>query len=307
MIYALPALLALGLKGFLIFWAKRSLKDSWPLFAMLGFLALQNVVELSFFIPAFSGWRELVMDAYFVSAFFAVTSAALFGLWMWKKPLVTRHLAVGAYIFSTIFSILFCTTDLFVTGYQELSFSMTRIPGILYPLVSLYLIGSLGFMIVAIFLAARSTNDQFLKIRNYLIVAGLAPFVASGVGITILMALSVKINAAMVIPVAMSFFLFVLVYAMTSDRLFDVRTLIPGTSQFKSLTDVMVMATIIRREKVKVPQGRRTDPLDSLQAELYRRALESTGGNKTQAAKQLNIHPNTFRYRLKKLGVSTQI
>jgi DNA-binding NtrC family response regulator len=43
--------------------------------------------------------------------------------------------------------------------------------------------------------------------------------------------------------------------------------------------------------------------IENVEADLIRKTLEKTGGNKTKAAKLLNMNRKTFYRRLKKLGL----
>ena len=74
------------------------------------------------------------------------------------------------------------------------------------------------------------------------------------------------------------------------------------------MLEVLKMVSLVGREDIAEarPRRRRAEPLDTLQAAIYKKALEATGGNKSQAARNLDINYNTFLYRIRKLGIETE-
>lgn len=300
MIYAFPALAAVIVKAGIVWWSRKLLVETWPFFAFLLCLAIHNVFEIGFYLDPSPAFKTAMMYGYYVAAVFALGFGLVFGVALWR-PVLAKKAAVAAAGSAGLIATLFVFTDYLIAGFEPLNFSYTRVPGPAYVIFPIYALACLGGMVGAIVLSIKSTSCNYTKARNALILAGFAPFVLVAGLVPVLMTMGFAINAAMLIPITTTFFLLVILYALTHEEIFDVRALVVGTAQFRRLKRLVAHVAVVRRS----PQNNNpSDLLHDLELEIYQQALQAARGNKTHAAQRLGIHPNTLRYRLKKLDLA---
>ena len=299
MIYALPALVAIVIKVAMVWWSRRLLLETWPFFAFLACLAAHNLFEIGFYIDPSPELKTAMMYGYYVASVFALGFGLVFGVALWRAHLAVKAAALAAGSAGLI-GALVVGTDFVVAGFEPLNFSYTRIPGPGYIVFPIYALVCLGGMTGAIILSIRGASNNYVKARNSLILAGFVPFVLVVGMVPVLMTMGFAVNAAMVVPVTTTIFLLVILYALSHDAIFDIRSLIIGTEQFHRLKRLVAHVAYVHRSPESSTPN---DLLNDLELEIYRQALKATGGNKTHAAQRLGVHPNTLRYRLKKLDI----
>lgn len=300
MIYAFPALVAVIVKAGMIWWSRKLLFETWPFFAFLLCLAVHNLFEIGFYLYPSPEIKTIMMYGYYVAAVFALGFGLVFGVALWRPPLAKKAGAIITGCASVIVALI-VFTDYLIAGFTPLNFSYTRIPGPGYAVFAAYALICLAGMVAAIFLSVKNAASNYIKARNSLILAGFAPFVLVAGLVPVLLMMGIAINAAMLIPITTTFFLLVILYAFTHDVIFDVRALVVGTAQFRRLKRLVAHVALVHRSPAKNDPN---DLLHGLELEIYQQALKSAGGNKTHAAQRLGIHPNTLRYRLKKLDIA---
>jgi hypothetical protein len=300
MIYALPALAAIIVKAAMLWWSRKLILETWPFFAFLFFLAVHNCFEIAFYVEPSPAFKTAMMYGYYVAAVVALGFGVVFGVGLWRPELAGKT-AVWTTACSGLIAVLILGTDYVVAGFEPLNFSYTRVPGPAYVIFPIWAVGCLAAMVTAIVMSIRYAGSNYVKARNSLILAGFMPFVLVTGIVPLLMIMGFHINAAMVVPITTTIFLLIVLHALTHDAIFDVRALVIGTEQFRRFKKLMAHVAFVHR----TPQSNNpNDLLHNLELEIYQQALKAAGGNKTHAAQRLGVHPNTLRYRLKKLNLA---
>ena len=234
-IYSLPAIITLGFKAALFWYARKSPiqnKQTQLFLFFLFALALNNLAEIFTFYDSARGLVPTVpLELYFVSAICALAmfvhlfvSIALNFAVSKHRPLVLSLLYGSAA--TLLFLLLF--TSLLVAGFTPLGHAYYRIPGPLYPLFEIFAITCFIVVFAVLLHAIAIEPVQQKKSRMKIMIVGITPMMVLVVTNISLMHFGVTwLSTPITLPITITFLLLVTTYAIHQYRVFDIQFYLP--------------------------------------------------------------------------------
>jgi hypothetical protein len=245
----LPAVLALVFKGGIYAYAHFSrthnLQTRLYLFALFA-LSVQNIAEISHFHTLLVQDQMPDLD---VTVFYAASIAALaFFLHLAitiasERP--SRHISIGVftvYLFAVVLELLLFFTPWLIVGYTRIGdsltgYSVTRVPGQLYGIFELYVVGGIASIIGLLILSAYRIGNAYRRSKATVTLIAILPMAITAITVIVSLRLGQRIfNASVLMPLSITFFLVVSAYAIHQHRLFDIEFFIPWSKVRKRKT-----------------------------------------------------------------------
>ncbi|MDP6417538.1 MAG: helix-turn-helix domain-containing protein, partial [Gammaproteobacteria bacterium] len=111
--------------------------------------------------------------------------------------------------------------------------SLTRVPGDLYWMWQLYIVGGLLFAVSLLIRGLKRTASNINRQKCLVVLISTATPVATTISIIVLMAMGVNINGAIFMSLSLTLILALMVYAEEKTRLFHLLTFVPFTKERK--------------------------------------------------------------------------
>lgn len=298
----IPSIIALLFKGVLFLMARGELFKKHTILAI--FLIALCALNLMEFLVLYhmDGQHALtLMRMYYVAAVFTAAAFLCLPLYLSKThPFI--HLSIysigGVLGFFTLFS------NEAITGVQLTSYSITRVAGDSYwVLQSFIILASLIGLLLLTYIAINS-KQLITRQRSTIILFCTAPFVITALLIITLMAFNYNLNATMILSALTTFMVGLLIYTESKYKLFMFLSYIPYTREHGIRAEA---GKLINQAILDLFDERKKLPLKEMRSEfetaLIKLAIESTGGNKTHAAKVLGIGKATLHRKIEGLGL----
>lgn len=239
-IYAVPAMVGFLAKIGILAYGRRSPVRNQQLrlfLLVLASFAFLNVIEFTFFISD-ADYRSYIPDYYgrlwFASATMAVAFLLHFSVAVgvgtpqpdqrrfrvWTPMLIyTPAIALEALLWGG---------DLLIIDFERMAYTFTKVPGPLYFLWEIYVVGYFFGALGLLGFGAIRQPVQRARLQNRLLLTGFVPLVALGLAIIALQRIGFRgFNATATIPVTSTLLLIVAAYAIYRYRLVDVAFYIP--------------------------------------------------------------------------------
>lgn len=241
---ALPAIIALGAKVAIFAYARHSRTHNlqtrlflWALFA----LAIQNLAEIDMVYSLADG--DLPATSFTLFYATSIVALALFlhlavsfsieSAW----PMIGRIAACVEYALAFVLLGLLLFTDTILQGVRPVDYTLTRIPGALYPLFEIYIVGTAISLLVLFSYGALRLPTAAGRAKNALVLAGMFPALAIIISVLTLLHFEVKwVNATAILPLAVTLFVAVSAYAIYQHRIFDIQIFIPWSKSRRRKT-----------------------------------------------------------------------
>ena len=232
-----PAMIALIIKAGIYLYARSSKTHNYQTRLYLLFLfalSIQNIAEIAHFYVLADG----VIPAFEVTVFYAASIVAILLLfhlsiavsWESRWPALARWVYGLGYVYGFTVLALLVTSDRLIQGFESIAYTVTRIPGPLYYLFEFLVLGLCGLVIVFFLLGALYAETSRKRAQNALLLAAVVPIITIVVAVLTLLHFEIKwLNASVVLPMAITFFLLVSAYAIHQHRIFDIQFFIPGS------------------------------------------------------------------------------
>jgi small-conductance mechanosensitive channel len=245
--YALPAILALLIKIAMFVYARYSKVHNLQTQLFLLFLfcvAVQNLAEIQFFLLHEDGYlRASDVGSWWYGAAVLELAFLLHLTFVvgtdWRdsgENIPTVGVAL-IYVPAIVIEILLWSTRLLIVDFEPMSYTVTQIPGPLYFLFQLYVVGYLCLAIGLLAHGSRTLSSKFRRRQSRFLLVGLAPFVGLAVVIIVLRFLGFRgFNATATLPFTVTFLLVVTAYATHQYRLFDIEFFLPWSKVRKRKT-----------------------------------------------------------------------
>lgn len=272
-------------------------KGSQSFLNMVSVFVLLLLLEVVGFLEFFQGSAiEYHIRCYYVVSLFALSFVIFYA-----AEISGRSAAkVRAFVWPpvAIVSLLILGTDFIVAGTQSIGYIRTALPGQYYQvfqLLALVLQLSLPLMLGLAYF--RSTDSVTRTQCAYTLVAMLPIFLGSIILIG-LMALGIRVNAACLMPIFITFFVLLTTYNESKHRLIDVRRFVPFSPERKAANKIMDIYTRYERDQLSY-----RDAISDIERLLVMSKYEKSGGNASATAKQLGM-PRTSLYSIfTRLGI----
>ena len=239
--------------------------------------------------------KYLAMDGYYTFSFLGLAAGLSFSAYS-SQFRFAKYIALATFIFAIVSAILVVSTNVIVEGYKPMGLAMTKIPGGYYSLFSIFaLICSIGML--AFFTYGCFSEDINTKLRNQVMLFGMAIFAGSIVYVILGQAIGHQVSASVMIPISLTIsdILWVISYASTTKTPLDIGKITPlfFPSQkrefaFRFLTEKMT----VRKAKQEVEEA------------MIKDEIAKNEGHQARTAEVLDISPSglskkLMRYRSK--------
>ncbi len=260
------------------------------LLALLFALSLLEFMALSGLLHSIVGFKFFYVFLILALAMILVVIKSLSKL---DTKLPEVMLILGIIQSSMLFS-----TDLIVAGFKEGGIGYTRIPGDHYYIFQFYV---LVCLILTIYFAVKVVYDRKkrsnLRAKAAVLLVSLFPLVLGLLIVLLLMALGKNVNAAVLLPITTTIFLFGCFYAIDSKKTLDCSIFMPFSPSWQAKKD-LVFFLYSSNDKSEV--WKRLKALERIYIEEAMK--ENLGkGQLTNAARSLGITPGKLDYRLKSI------
>lgn len=240
--YSLPAIFAFITKVFLLVYSSRSpLRDvRTRLFVIAVVVSMfMNVIEITGLQGYWGG--SIVYAGYVYNGALAGLFAVLAHLAIWVAfeypPVALRKwLPLSLYGCLLLLWILLACTDLLITGFEWLGeYTITRIPGPLYPLFEFFAACTLLTILVLPIRGLRQGDDGRLRSRCQIWMIAAVPSCLLLIAVLTLLRLDVKLfNATVTMPIPMALLLVAVGYCVHNNRIIDLTSYVPFTKAKRS-------------------------------------------------------------------------
>lgn len=284
--------LALSLKLLVIWHSRRviPLVSAYVLAIFSSFL-IMNVCELLGFYSAHNGGTNglPLLVIYYLSAIastFAMLALALENTGLsprwWAYPVLIGFLVT---IFATIIP------GAAISGIENIGYSITRVPGPYYWVIQIGLVVPILLCtLVLLHTAVRSRHHKQSALAN-IYLAAYFPVALTAVGVVLLMALGVKINASGFMSLAVCISLWILLYTTTRRNQFLFMAYLPHTREHRFIQR-------ISNHMMSLTTGNMDQAVHALEARIIEEALTMTDGDKNQAAQILGLEERVLEEKL---------
>lgn len=145
---------------------------------------------------------------------------------------IKRIALVSVYLYACVLAVLLTFTPLLILDYQVLNYgfglSPTRVPGPLFFLFEIYAICILGATLGTLIYGSIKQSAAQKRVKNSIVLAAIVPMVVVVPVILTLLHFGIRwINASVVFPSCITYFLIVTAYATYHHRIFDIQFFIP--------------------------------------------------------------------------------
>lgn len=233
---ALPAIIALLFKGGIYAYAHYSRQHSvlTRLYLLFLFaLSVQNLAEITHFFV----WEQGVIPDFPLRLYYACSIIALAFVFHFALAVSDDRFRRGGgtatapvYALGVILVGLVFQGDLLIRGFTPIGYSLTRVPGPLYPLFEVYALGIIAAVIGSLTYGLFRQVTPRKRARCGVVLLAIVPMAALVAVVLIFLHFGIKaFNATFTNPFAITYFLVVTAYATHRHRLFDIQFYLPGS------------------------------------------------------------------------------
>ncbi len=291
---AIPSFIALLIKCYFLFFVAIKQKNDFKqlLIILVTLLCLLNFAEFLTFTQI--GQNLAMLKIYYVLAILSLILLTVLVLVVTKVNIVAVNLL---HSFGIVISVLIVFTDFIIADSKMLHSTITRIPGEFYFLFQMF---SIIELITCIYIICKKTfsyseKDNIIRARSSIILISMLPLLISVLTVIFLMALGVKVNAVVIVPITTTIFLAGCIYACSNNKIFDFSILIPGTLSWSRKNNLFFFL-YAGEEKINLQ-----DQLLRLEKLYIEEAMKKNGGKISKAADALGYTPGKLDYRLKSI------
>ncbi len=246
LIVSIPATIALVIKGGVFFYAQRSKVGNGytRLFlAFLGALTLLNIAELWHFHALHQGvlpYGALMLyytAAIMIGALMMHLALALSFDWSATNR-YRKHTALGAvYAYAAVLLTLLLFTPWLIRDFVPIGYTATRVPGPAYWLFEVYALACFLLVLGMLGHGARRLSTPSRRAKAGFMLLGIVPMAVVVIGVIVLQHFEARwLNASVIFPIAITYFLLVTTYAIYHHRLFEIQFFLPWSKLRKRKT-----------------------------------------------------------------------
>lgn len=246
LIVSIPATVALAIKGGVFFYAQRSKVGNGYTRLFLTFLAaltLLNIAELWHFHALHQGILPYgAMMLYYAAAIMigALVTHLAFVLsfdWSATNP-YRKRVALGAvYAYAALLQALLFFTPWLIRDFVPIGYTVTRVPGPAYWLFEVYALSCFLLVLGTLGRGARRLSTPSRRAKAGFMLLAVVPMAIVVIGVVVLLHFEIRwLNASVIFPIAITYFLLVTTYAIYHHRLFEIQFFLPWSKLRKRKT-----------------------------------------------------------------------
>ena len=295
--YLYMALTALAVKIYIGITLGRHWRPGLDLFLVfLVCSGLQTLFEITNFILLSANKPmliDMVMDGYYLTLIATVvllpfSVAAIIG----EK--FNAYFVIGAIVVFAMMTVMLLGSNLLIQGYEPITYSYTRVAGEYYWTFQVLILTTYFYNATMLYQAYKATDQELIKVKCANMLFGFVWLLGFVIIIVFTMQFGVKLNAAGIFPIVMSVYLIFMSINIRDDRVFDIRSKLPWTEQYKLIQQV-----------IRPYQYKTVEPIDSKElTKKYNHGLidiaRSTFATPEQQAEWLGVSRTTVIRRKQK-------
>lgn len=294
MFYVVPSVVALVVKVVVLILTREPLKRkkhrdlAWFLLSLL----LLNSAEVTqYFFLSSPHEGAIIIKLYWC---FALSSLYFLLLHCLKIARYRcKHLSLLKIIMITT-TVLILKTDFIIKGAESIGYALTAIPGDFFPVAKITAVG-LILSVMAILIHAGMKHPQLKTKRKCMVlIAALLPSMLAGLFIIALMSIGIKVNAAVIMPCTITFFIGMLLLTEHRYGLFGIFCFIPTTREHQLYKAAWVAINQVICEIENEKEIELKSVFKNLEAVVIAVVIAECDNNKTLAAKRLSMARSTL-------------
>ena len=292
-LFMVPALAALVIKFVILALSNRSSSTSVIFITMVLLFAGHNISEVLGFFEFFNGEHATMMLRWYYVMSICVLAAMIF----YARD-VSKIFAENSRFSPVLLTLvlimcsLFMFTDLIVAGSSSIGYVMTAVKGDYYWLYQAFALGSLSLLTWMLLKGYRQSNNHITEIRCGYTLIGLSPLVICVFLVIVLMALGVRINAAGLVPILTSLFLWITLQSESRHGITDIRRHLPFSLERKTSREIMNIFTSYAKDELNY-----RDSMAELEKMMVIHKHEKHSGNVSSTAVSMDI-PRSSLYSI---------
>lgn len=300
--FALPSLTAFLILAWIIFRADKIsiVKESKPLallfFSLVGISFIEFGTYTKLLTPSL-----LLMKLFYISCFIGMSG-------IFSQALKVSGLSVifikrtykGLGAFCIFLIILMLGSNLLVSGFEFISYSYTREPGQFYWLVQLFLISTILSTILLLTIGTKNKNKIDARRSKFLLLS-ISPLLLIALVLIILMQSGIKINASIIFPVFISYYLMMILQTEKDESLFSLLMKVPFSRERESFKEIskevqqfLISTELSFSEKTKMDSLSLKDLTASIEGLIVEHAVKLNQGSQVRAASLLGVSSSSI-------------
>lgn len=296
--YIIPTIICLCIKLSILWFCRNGNHKSKVFIPLVSIIAALNLIEIlgfSQFVKNSS--PEFLLRMYYVGfvgvqayiCFYAVELSRI-------KQLRSLSRVIAILAISIVLMAIF--SNHIVSGYKEISYSITAIKGDYYWVFQVFTLSSLlcsmCIFVIGYFFAANMQT----KARCVYGLMSVLSIVLVMVAVIILQILGFKMNAMGILPVATTVFVLITLKTESNHNLTDILRFVPFSAERRITAAMFNQAT-----DYVAKQQDFTKAMDEFGKTLIEYEFEKTGGNVSETARALKIPRSTLNSMMRRYGV----
>jgi hypothetical protein len=312
-LFALPALTAILIQGWLFLNSdKRNLINKNLPFLLL-FISLFGIssIELLTYTETISP-NLTVIKFYYVFCFLGINgiliqSLKLSGI---KSKKIEKKAILALASFCIFVSFLMLNTNIFISGFEHISYSYTRIPGDYYWIIQTYFAFSNIFTIFFLIRGMKNKTNFLYSKKAKVLFYSLFPLLITGILLIPLMQIGIKINASIIFPILICYFLLIFIHTEKEEAIFSLLIKLPFTRERYSLKliNCEIQKFLVSTDMSKSFNDTRfsaslkalTNTIENI---LVEHAVDLSHGSQIKAASLLGISSSTICRKRKEIKI----
>ncbi|MGH1540172.1 MAG: hypothetical protein ACRBHB_07100 [Arenicella sp.] len=298
----LPAGLSLVIKLSILWFSRKTLSLGKPsiFVGLIVISAMHNLCEIITFSLFLSGGNpEYLFRTYYVLSCGMLGYILAYAIQVTQIDLknINRFLAT----LCILVGVAILSTDLVISGYTAIDYSITAIKGPHYWLFQIPLLTMLLLTVTVLITGYIRSEDNNIQISSLYTLAALLPLVIVGIGVVVLMQMGFKINAMVAVPISTTLFILITLRNESTHRLTDIRRMLPMSPEHKTCHKIMDSINDYTTQTISYKEA-----IKEIEISLLNYSTEKTSDNITRTAKMMKMPRSTVYATQRRLGINSR-
>lgn len=237
--FALPSLTALIIQFWIILKTNHRtlLKESKPIGFLFLAIVIINGIEFSTYTNLASP-SLFLMKLYYAACFIGLAGISSQALKISGIVKLNSHLTIQVIAATCVLLVtLMLTTDLFISGFEYITYSYTRKAGSYYFLVQLYLVSNIILSLAFLYIGTKNNIKANARRSKFLLVS-ISPLLIVAFATIAFMQFGIKINASLIFPIMITYFSLLLLQTEKEESLFALLMKLPFSKERESFNQI---------------------------------------------------------------------
>ncbi len=305
-VYVLPSLIGLIFKLFILVYAAKDKKISATILFLIMVFACHNLIEFVGYIQFLDEKTvSFLFRTYYVATIILLALLPIHSLYTTRALTSNRVFSTGIAVvtFALIIQILF--TNLIIAGNFSIGYSLTAVEGPYFMQFALFLIFALASSVWILARGYKQAEHELDTMRSLYSMAAMAPLlVVLSAGIAFKIA-GINVNFAGLLPLATTFFVFLILKTESKHQLTDIRRFIPFSKERRASMEILRLMDNYAQNSSQVDSYQ--ELRNGIERQAIQYTLEKCDHNITQAAKMMGLQNRSTLYSMiKRLDIEIQ-